>query len=622
MPAPPFRVCDVDVGQWPCQPVGLDERNRHDALLTQAQRIRQHKLDLFDLKSHFVGDPIDFNRDHKSGKAAPMGFAGWIDYRDFRVTGDCKFVWELNRHHHLVVLARAYRATGDRRYAQEIINQLDGWVHQCPFGKGMNWRSGLELAVRLINWVWAIDMIRESGLIEGPFHARLINSVHQHVWQIARTYSRGSSVGNHLVGEAAGVFVATSYFHHLPRAERYNAQSRRILAEQIINQTFPDGGSREQALGYHLFVLQFFLLAGIVARRTGADFPSSYWARLEKMIEFLATVSQGGQRVPFFGDCDDGYVLNLGNAPRELSSWLAIAAILFRRPDFKALAGGYCEPAAWLLGRSSRQQFDQIREDDGINELRSCALPDSGYYLLQYGRRDSPRQISVMFDCGPFGLEPLAGHAHADALSFTLRAFGREVFVDPGTYDYFTYPKWRRYFRSTAAHNTVMIDGQEQSVMVGPFMWRRHANARCLNFQATADGGKVVGEHDGYARLSNPVVHRRTLELNGPKGTLTIRDELIGSGRRLVDVFFHLAEHCQPARTGENHFTIELPGGSVSLQIDKKLNVSALRGSEEPIGGWVSRGYHQKAPTTTLRGQGSFTGKVSLVYNVKVEPSA
>src|SRR5262249_25678634 len=155
-----------------------------------------------------------------------------------------------------------------------------------------------ELAIRLINWAWAIDLIRESGLVTGKFGTRLRHSAYLHLWQITCNYSRGSSANNHRIGEAAGVFIASSYFSELDRDGDWQRASRQILEEEIITQTYPDGGSREQAVGYHVFVLQFLLLAAIVARKTGKDFSEGYWSRLERMLEFLGVLWEGGSALP------------------------------------------------------------------------------------------------------------------------------------------------------------------------------------------------------------------------------------------------------------------------------------------------------------------------------------
>lgn len=613
---PGFRVCDVRVGEW-ALPERHEEREWRDRLVAHAEQIAHHRLSFFDLVNHDLGDPIDWNRDHASGRKAPIRFAPLVDYRDYRVTGDAKVVWEPNRQHHLVVLGRAYHATGEVRYASAVVEQLESWLEQCPFGYGMNWRSPLELAIRLINWVWAIDLIRESGLVTGKLRSRLHHSIYLHLWEITRKYSRGSSANNHRIGEAAGVFIATSYFRELDDAGRWQRESRQILDEEIIAQTYSDGGSREQAVGYHVFVLQFFLLAGIVARNTGKDFPEVYWSRLEGMLEFLGALSEGGTAPPMIGDSDDGYVLDLGDS-RELRSLFCIGAGLFRRADFKAWAGSYAEPARWLLGRSSRAEFNALAAAPAAELLVSRALPDSGYYLLQCGHKGWGDRVSVVFDCGELGFKSIAAHGHADALSFALRAFGSDVFVDPGTYDYFSYPVWRAYFRSTRAHNTVVVDSLDQSTMLGPFLWGPRAQARCMAWEPRIQGGKVIGEHDGYRHLADPVRHRRTLELDERSRVLTIQDDIVAAGPHEIAAYFHLAEDAILSADGPNRYRIVVGGGTVTLEVDARLAVSVVTGSGEPIAGWISRAYHRKGPISTLIARGRCQGTGSYVSRIDI----
>jgi len=612
-----IRLCDLEVGQWASARPGTKSGEWRAELLRRADAIAAHRLSLFDLEDRHLGTPIDWNRDHKTGRPAPLRFSAGIDYRDPDVTGDCKFVWEPNRHHHLVVLARAYRATGDTRYARAIAAQVDSWLDACPYGIGMNWRSPLELGIRLINWAWTVDMIRESMAIDRGLQWRLMQSVYRHVWDISRKYARKSSVNNHLIGEAAGVFVATSCFPALHNAQRWQAESWQILCEQILAQTFADGGSREQALGYQLFVAQLFLVSGLVARTCGREFPRAYWSRLEKMFEFVGVLSEGGQNLPFFGDCDDGYVLDLGRNGRDHREWMSAAAVLYGRPDFKAWSGEYSETARWLLGSASEAAYCSIPDAQG-EELTSRCLPDSGYYLLQWGRRGSHDRVSVVFDCGPLGMGPLAAHGHADALSFTLRAFGQDVLVDPGTYDYFSHPRWRTYFRSTRAHNTVVIDGQDQSVMEGPFLWGQKATAQCVSWQPQPGGGTVCGEHDGYARLHDPVTHRRVLELDRTKRCLVVRDRLLAAAQHEADVFFHAAESCRVLRVNRSRFRIDTSCGFVVLELDSRLAVRVVEGSEDPIGGWVSRGYHRKLPSVTLIGHSTFENDLTLTHRILI----
>ena len=507
----------------------------------------------------------------------------------------------------------------------------------------MNWRSPLELAIRLINWVWAFELIAPAGVLTTERRRRLTPLVYRHLWEIARKYSRHSSANNHVIGEAAGVFIGSSYFAGLKHAEQLRTQSWDLLLQESARQTTSDGVNCELAPGYHLFVLEFLLQAGMVARRSGRDFPAAYWDRLEGMFEFVAELSAGGGSLPMFGDCDDGYVVDLGGRSQSVQALLALGAALYERDDFATLAEAADEPVLWLMGKDGldRVGCDRAcqsssagvtprglkpvaRRDVNVNGLKSRAWPEAGYYLLQSGRCNTAEEggderISVTFDCGELGFGPIAAHGHADALSFTLRAFGCDILVDPGTYDYFTAPAWRQYFRSTRAHNTIMVDGCEQSEMLGPFLWGARAQARCLHFEPTDAGGTVVGEHDGYTRGADPVVHRRTLSLDGAARVLVVRDELEARAQHEADFLLHFAELCQVEPQEPGVYQVSCPGGGLRLRVDPKLKISLVQGSEQPILGWVSRGYHRKQPAPTLVGRCRWSGTLILETKLELE---
>ncbi len=570
-----------------------------DWLIEEAEGLCEHRVTLFDLEQHPLGAPIRWNHEYKADRPTPMLLAPKIDYRDYAVTGDCKFAWEPSRHQHWVVLGRAYRLTGQERYAAEILDQLGSWMDQCPFGYGMQWRSPLELGIRLINWVWALELIRPSGLVTPEVIDRVHGFAWRHLWEVSRKYARYSSANNHLVGEAAGVFVGSSYFAGLRHAARWREESRRILLEEIFRQTSEDGGTREQATGYHCFSLEFFLIAGLAARRIGLDFPAEYWRRLEAMFSYLAVLTEGGS-LPMFGDADDGYVLDLGGRQERVESLLAIGAVLFERPDWKAQAGQATQPLYWLLGNPGCEALAAMPEPAEPMRLESKALAGSGYYLLQSGQRGADDAVSVVMDCGELGMGAIAAHGHADALSFVLRAAGWDILVDPGTYDYFTYPAWRDYFRSTRAHNTIMVDGRDQSEPLGRFLWGRRARSRLLAWEPGPQGGLIRGEHDGYRRLRRGVVHRRTLELDAVRGELTITDELEGKGNHSCELHLHAGEGCEVEWVGEGRFAISSGRASFEVQLDACWESCLVKGHENPIAGWVSRGYHRKTPSYTI----------------------
>jgi hypothetical protein len=329
------------------------------------------------------------------------------------------------------------------------------------------------------------------------------------------------------------------------------------------------------------------------------------------MIDFAAALTAAGP-APMYGDADDGYVLDLGGV-RDGLELVAMGRALLHGPAARSVER--CEPVAWLF-----DEQPPLEVPPPPVTLRATAFEDTGLYLLQYGEGASSDSASLTFDCGELGFGAIAAHGHADALAVSLRAGGHEVLVDPGTYDYFRYPAWRDYFRGTRAHNTVVVDGVDQSVMLGPFMWGERAAARCLEWDASGDRTRVAGEHDGYAHLADPVRHRRTITLIASDRTFEIVDELAGGGVHDLELPFHLAPDVAVRPRGDGVFDLETPAAVVRLSIDPRLAARVERGVESPIAGWVSSGYHRRAPAATIRATLRGTLPIGLTTRIQVSP--
>ncbi|MDX1696096.1 MAG: alginate lyase family protein, partial [Ketobacteraceae bacterium] len=606
--SPPFRVTPIEVGCWQDDSASLWKRQ----LVAKADLICEHKLSFFNLKEKHLGDPINWNHDHGSDIPAPLKPILKVDYRDCARFGDCKLVWEPNRHHHLVVLGRAYRATGDMKYAREVVAQIESWLDQNPYGYGMNWRSPLELGIRLINWVWAIDLIFESGLFTGSFQKRLLESVYLHCRDVSGKYSQGSSANNHLVGEAAGVFVAASYFNIFKKSTEWAYDAKSILDREIFAQTFPDGCTKEHALGYQFFVFQFYWISGLVGKWHNDSFSGAYWAQLELLTLFVAQLSEAGGQLPMFGDRDDGYVLDLGDAGDDMQAFIDLACQLFDNDYLKELWHGPSETVYWLMGDARKNPESATGE---VN-LASRAYTNAGYFLMQSGS-SLDDCVSLLVDVAELGYTAIAAHGHADALAFTMRLNGQDLLVDSGTFDYFTYPAWRNYFRTTKAHNTVEIDGLDQSVMTGPFMWEKHANAKVIAWEPSEEGGRLVASHDGYHRLEDPVTHSRELKLDHSRKRLVVRDTLDCSKQHTAALHYHLSEFVKDLQQTGNRIDLVLANDtSVTFEFDASLEVHTITGSasdpETPGRGWLSRGYHQKTPNTCIVASAAISGNTTL----------
>ena len=574
--------------------------------LGAADRVVAGHYDVFALENVELGTPPRWNRDPKTGIEAPLDFGKALDYRDATRVGDCKYLWEPNRHLHLVTLAQAWSLTRDDRYAATLRQHLESWFDACPFRMGANWSSSLEAGLRLINWSLAWQLLggAESPVFAGDagrgFRDRWLASVYQHAEFICGHYSLHSSANNHLLGEAAGVFLASLAWPHWDRADHWHESAREILEREALLQNAPDGVNREQATSYAQWTFDLLLLPLLAARANGDDFPREYLRRLESMLEFIASIMDVDGHVPMFGDADDGYAVRLHSSPDfcRFRSQLATGAILFGRGDFKAKAGALDDKTRWLLGEGADDAYDAIAAEPQRLPIRR-AFPEGGYYVLgcDFETRDEVRLVA---DVGPLGYREIAAHGHADALSFTLSVGGVEMLVDPGTFAYHTQPEWRAYFRGTSAHNTVRIDGRDQSQPGGNFMWLRKAEARCAAWMTSVDRDFLEGFHDGYADLVDPVMHRRRIVFDKRSRTATIEDYLEMDGAHEVEIFFHCAEGAL-VRQVPGGFLVEREGRTLRiLWPDARGKAEYLQGSESPIAGWVSRRFDVKVPAPTL----------------------
>jgi hypothetical protein len=573
-------------------------RNGHHWDPSAAERFLHHEFSFFALAKLNAGASIAWNRDYQSGIDAPMRYGPTLDYRNQRLCGDIKYAWELNRHHHLVELAKATYLTGDTRYEAELLHQVGAWIQACPYPYGINWSSSLESGLRVINWCFCLHLLHHAN----PDFAsrneealkRWIASVHDHLSFINRHFSRYSSANNHLIGEAVGLLVGALCFP-FPESPEWASRAQNILTVECDKQNWSDGVNKEQTLSYQAFVFDFLLVAGLVARGAGRDFTPSYWQRLERMAEFVAALIDERGNVPHIGDEDDGYVMVLSHHPefKLHRSLLATAAALFGRGDFRGKARHFDEKSFWLLGPAGASGFAAASHFEPARSV----FPEGGYVVLRGA------EARVVFDCGPLGYLSLAAHGHADALSVLLEYRGWEFLVDPGTYAYHTKREWRDYFRGTSAHNTVRIDRRNQSEIGGNFMWL--TKARCTLKEHAAHN--VTAEHDGYRRLRGNVIHERRLSLDDRHRELVVEDVFRGAGSHVVEAFFHFHPECrlEDSASGvlvrRDHAAIEVvrpPGGP---------HPRMYHGSLDPLGGWYSPGYDRKIPSSMMVFQSDMT---------------
>src|ERR1700684_276441 len=212
---------------------------------------------VFDLEFP-LGFEFDWHRDYCHGRQVGRRFAGALNIRDTAVVGDIKYVWEPSRHQHLSALAFA---TSAEQHAGYIVRSLDSWLQANPYLYGVHWTSSLELAERVLSWALLYPRIADHVARDPDFRGRWLGSIYLHLARIARKLSLYSSANNHLIGELAGLFVGSSCFDFWPDCSAWRNLSRRLLEREIRIQVGEDGVDCEQAMSYHLFTLELFLLA-------------------------------------------------------------------------------------------------------------------------------------------------------------------------------------------------------------------------------------------------------------------------------------------------------------------------------------------------------------------------
>ena len=604
-PLVPAPNCAITAKPWVHAAAGIDAA----PYVAAASRAADGRLDIFTRKDADIGFPPRWNRDPKTGIEAPLAFGKLLDYRDQDLVGDIKYLWEPNRHLHIVTMAQAYALTKERRHYDAIVQHLDSWFIACPYGKGPNWASALELGIRLVNWAIAWQLI--GPMAETDFRDRWLTSIYQHAHAIRGWFSAHSSANNHLIGEATGLFIAGITWPHWPEAREWVAAAKKILEREAIAQNAPDGVNREQAVWYQQFVLDMLVLPLLAGKANGEWFSPDYESRVEAMMDFLASIMDAGGKVPMIGDADDGYLVRLEQEPNynPYRSVLGLGALLFRRGDFKLKAGALDDKARWLLGPDADRQFRELDSDKTKLPMRQ-AFPDGGYYILGMDF-DTPREVRAVVDAGALGYTSIAAHGHADALSFTLSVGGREFLVDPGTYAYHTQEAWRQYFRGTAAHNTLRVDGLDQSEQGGNFMWTRHARVGCGLWLSSTDKDSFEGWHDGYTRLEDPVKHRRLIELDKEARHLVVEDRVEMAAEHEIELFFHCAEDCAVEETADG-YALSRDGIRVEMKLPAGGTSEVLRGSLAPMAGWVSRGFDRREPAATIVWRAKLAGSTLL----------
>ena len=511
------------------------------AVIAEADRILQHRF-------QFRGTEVQLGER--------------IDWQT-RPNGNLSWQWDLNRHAFFLRLGTTYYYTADPAYIRELVNLWEQWIAANPSGTP-NWKHPFEVAARLQNWMWAYFLVAYSQQVSREQLRKFTAAMQQHAAYVA-AHLEYHWPNNHLLLEAKALYEFGMIFS-ADCCKQWRAVATRVLQREITSQILRDGVHAELSSMYHRIVAGELSELVCLCDAVGQRLPPDLETRIQRMLEFSRALVRPDGSTPLFGDSAerDTYI-RFDATSSDLDYWLPPD----RRTERQSLAPG-----------------------------PSQLFPEAGYAFL----RSEDRTVELAFDCGPFSRCAAPNHGHCDALSFELYCHGSPVIIDPGVYlPWNDSQGWAKHFRSTAAHNTLVIDGQEQSELSEFCDVRRTAQVRILTSSTAPGQPSITAECIPYWSVGREVCHRRRITLHDGRH-MHIRDEVTGSGAHRLDWSFQFAPNVEvnPA----SNFGLQIQTETATLRFSTQspglqhATLELFRGCYAPFCGWVSRNSAEVLPAT------------------------
>jgi len=576
------------------------------------KRLQQHEKKVFGSVRHNVGNDvfdgryqnlgfnpaalgIYFENSHYGTETAihllkgpdygrwPKTFSYDLDYKQRDDLGDARTCWEKDRHFDWTLLAKAYYVTREERYFAELSDKVEEWCRDNAFLHGIAWTSAMELAIRSVNWMFALAFIQKSD----RDIARLKNGIINITDYLTKHYSRFSSANNHLLVEATAIGMAGYALGHRPWQEL----AVKILSDELMSQNYEDGVNKELSLHYQTFGMEAYCLMMHAMRINGDEIPCGWIEMLRKQGEYVAHCCWREQAVMEFGDDDEGKIIDLRGGEWHNFNYILQFVSLLTKCRFSSFKNTE-ENISWLFGD------DEIKSMFALplynNKVSKCYKTGGNTFM-----RDCSDRVLIGIDHAELGFGSIAAHGHADALSVQMMVDGKAILADPGTYIYHCNLPMRNEFRKTINHNTVaLLDDSgktiDQSQMLGAFLWGKRAHCTLENWKTVPSHDTLTASHDGYA----PFRHKRTVELIGKDTSapvLRVKDMM--SGNRWVATWM-LGAGCSVIKNGED-FTIT--HGSKIVVLNVAADVENIRIEDVEI----SEEYGVKRPSKAIRIYGS-----------------
>ena len=551
------------------------------------------------------GFSTDAARRFFEGAADPQAWAALAGLEHARSSADpsaLALTTAPNRHQWIVTLAQAYAAGGDERDAAACLTAIEEWIADPRANSATATPS--DAGFRLISWCWALVLVRQSPQLSALRLATMADAIRGQATHLAASALLSSAPATTVIVNALALFYVALLFPECAESRAWRDLATRVLVAECERQVHSDGVHFEQATCFQHYTADVYLHFLILAARNRLAVPQLVTERLQRMLEFILAIRMPDGTVPSIGDSDGGCLLPLASrCATDARGRFALGAVLFHRADFAWAAGGPAPEVAWLMGTTGLRALAALTPVPPA-AAPSRAFPSGGYVVMRSGWDRNAHQMVV--DVGAIGCPVSGAHGHADLLSVQCAVFGDPVLVDPGTHCYGD-SRWRDFFRSTAAHSTIVVDGESQAEPAGSFGWRRRPRVRLREWHSTAELDFLDAEHDGYLSLPNPVRHRRRVIFvkplaQGEPSYWILVDDLNGSARHDVELRFQFA--AGTVTLGPHPWARATAARGQCLWISPFPSAPAQPalkcGEPSPICGWISPEFTRLSPAPML----------------------
>ncbi len=443
----------------------------------------------------------------------------WVPsfYHDYRFYGtprqaEVKFPWEFSRLGWLQPVALG-TLLGGANHGEWIAGRVSDWERANPCAATVNWYP-MECSLRAVGLCITLELMAADSCTTARQVLPLLRVLALQAEFVSRNVEYTDHGENHFAANVACLGLAGALLREHPRALSWSAAAARWLPREIMGQFLTDGVNFEKSLAYHRLTAELFLILAQAHARQGRHLPAEAHQRLRAAITCLAACRHPDGTAANFGDNDSARALTLGGeAPSQRDATLALAARYFA--DRKLADGSAVGFWTALFDLTS------IPLNTAVESAPAFGSTIGGFFVARHANH------ALIADFGEVGLHGRGGHGHNDLFSFELSLHGRRLVVDAGCPIYTGDAAQYDAFRASASHNSLTVDGEEIAPLLG--YWRIGDEARPYEVAAEVQDGvlRLFGQHSGYARLPDPVTHRRELRFDARQGVLHCADRLL-----------------------------------------------------------------------------------------------